>query len=260
MTPNRTLERAIWYSKLLPKYWSKELEDLVYDLTNLQTKSPFIVLTPNLNHLRVVEKFPQGKQEYLDSDLLVADGMPIHWINKIAFKIDTPRISGIDLTAAMIRSGENFSVIGSSKEVVAQACARLGRRIESMNILDANVEFTNLVQDSKLIIDFFSFDTSRIVFVAMNTQKQLMIMRIVRESIPGSIVVIGVGGSFDVLSGLYLRAPLILQRLGLEWLWRAIQNPRNMFPRYGSDLMYLFRFAISICQMKLSSRGTDDFE
>jgi N-acetylglucosaminyldiphosphoundecaprenol N-acetyl-beta-D-mannosaminyltransferase len=251
---------VIWYSKLLPKYWTANLEDLVCNLTSSDAQSPFIVLTPNLNHLRVVEESPQGRQAYIYSDLLTADGMPIHWINKFAFKRITPRISGIDLTAAVIASGKSFSVIGSSKEAVCRACIRLGRSSEGVNVFDDYFEFNNVEQDSQAILDFLTNNTSRIVFIALDAEKQLVIMRMVRERLTSCVVVIGVGGSFDVLSGLYLRAPLVLQRFGLEWFWRAIQKPKTLFPRYGSDLLYLLRFVMSICAMKRFSKGPYDTE
>ena len=58
-------------------------------------------------------------------------------------------------------------------------------------------------------------------------------------------LVVGVGGSFDVIAGKTRRAPRMMQRMGIEWLWRLLQEPRRMFKRY---LVGNMRFTALVCR------------
>ncbi|TBR17777.1 hypothetical protein EPO66_02110, partial [bacterium] len=72
--------------------------------------------------------------------------------------------------------------------------------------------------------------------------------------------VMGVGGSFDILSGIKTRAPLWMQRLGLEWLWRFIQEPGRLWKRYviNNSLFTLIVLKELLIQYKLIKPSLDN--
>lgn len=166
--------------------------------------------------------------------IINADGASVILASKY-LGIDIPeRVAGIDLMQELLKlcqhKGYSVYFLGSREEVLQQM------------ILNFNVDYPNLVvsgsrdgyfSDRELpaITENIRLVAPDIVFVGITSPKKEYIVEEFLNSGVNSVFM-GVGGSFDVLSGLIPRAPLWMQKVNLEWLFRVIYEPKRLFKRY----------------------------
>ncbi len=151
------------------------------------------------------------------------------------------KISGIDLIHAICDSdfmaGKRLYLLGAGEGIAKRAGEILRERYP--NILIAGAEegtrkgFSE--EENRLAIERINAALPDVLFVALGSPKQ---EKWIHENLPrlGSVrVAMGVGGSFDVISGKVSRAPKIFQRRGMEWLWRLIHEPRRLKRIYNAS-------------------------
>jgi N-acetylglucosaminyldiphosphoundecaprenol N-acetyl-beta-D-mannosaminyltransferase len=171
-------------------------------------------------------------QSFVDrAALVVADGQPLIWC---APKKSLPeRVAGVTLVEALCeraaREGKRVYLLGATKEIVAALAQRLRTQYANLQLDYADGYFTqDQAQARAKGVRAFGTD---ILFVGMGVPRQEYFLDEQWEHL-GVGMAIGVGGSFDVLAGLRARAPLWMQKIGMEWFFRMIQEPRRLFMRY----------------------------
>jgi N-acetylglucosaminyldiphosphoundecaprenol N-acetyl-beta-D-mannosaminyltransferase len=177
---------------------------------------------------------PELQQAIERADLLLADGMPIVWASHLFGKALPGRVNGTDLMEALVAEAERrqYGVFffGGTEDVLQAAIREFRRRHPSLIVAGARNGYFN-DDEVPAIIDEVNQSGAQILLVAISTpQKELWVDRNL-----GSLEVAvaqGVGGSFDVIAGLVPRAPLWMQRSGLEWFFRFLQEPGRMWKRY----------------------------
>ena len=173
------------------------------------------------------------------ADLVTADGMPIVALSRLRRTPLPERVAGSDLTPALCRAcvaeGLRFYVLGGTPEALDEAFAKLGIA-GSPSIAGTDSSRVNLGADQTETIDRINAARPDILFVALGNPKQELWIRrnAARLDVP---VAIGVGGSFNFVSGRVKRAPRWVQRLGLEWVHRIIQEPGRLWRRYAVGLV-----------------------
>jgi N-acetylglucosaminyldiphosphoundecaprenol N-acetyl-beta-D-mannosaminyltransferase len=167
-------------------------------------------------------------------ELVSADGQSVVWASRLLGDPLPGRVPGIDLMHALIAMAERESygiyILGARHEVLETAVQRLREthpRLRIAGYLDGY--FTD--QQSPEIAAAIRNSGAQILFVAMSTPRK---EHWLGEYGPGLNVpfVMGVGGAIDIVAGITRRAPRAWQRLGIEWLYRVLQEPRRMFRRY----------------------------
>jgi len=169
------------------------------------------------------------------STFINADGASIVLAHRVLFNSRIPRVTGCDLMPALVnRCPENKKTIfllGATQEVVESLASKIDTEIGSGVIAGYRngyfsesdwSEITKQINDSKA--DFLFVGTP-------SPQKENFITSNI-ENLTSVKFVMGVGGTFDVLSGVTRRAPEWVQRLGMEWLYRVAQEPKRMWKRY----------------------------
>ena len=86
--------------------------------------------------------------------------------------------------------------------------------------------------DELKIIEQIKSSGANILFVAITSPKKEIFLNKFKEELCNINFIMGVGGSFDVISGKIKRAPVFMQKIGFEWLFRCIQEPKRMWKRY----------------------------
>ena len=166
----------------------------------------------------------------LTSDMILADGMSIVAASRLLRRGLPERVAGIDLMNRILRRasrrGYRVYCLGATEEVLAAAIERMKADNPGVMIVGSHHGYFSEEQEAR-IVDDIQAARPDVLFVAMTSpKKELFLARWSAEM--GAAVYHGVGGSFDVLAGKAKRAPAIWQRLGLEWLYRVIQEPRRM--------------------------------
>ena len=148
--------------------------------------------------------------------------------------LDVPeRVAGIDLFHELLKMSENkgFSVflLGAKPDVLEQAQLNVKKQYPDLKV--AGYHHGYFWDDEQAVVDKIKESGAKLLFVAITSPKKENFINKWRDQL-GVNFVMGVGGTFDVVSGNVKRAPAWMQRYGLEWLFRVIQEPRRMFMRY----------------------------
>ena len=264
VTENEAVDRIIAFAKRQdcgssdagnPKLDSHQLSTINYQLS---TK---FVATLNVDFVaNAVSGWPFGGNDELwgylkTADLVTADGMPIVLLSKLLRNPLPARVTGADMVPAICRrcaeEGLSVYVLGGDKEVVEEAFAKMDS-VEGHVIPNApggglgtsrpailaghDDSFIKLDQDQPEIIERINAAKPDVLFVALGNPKQELWMGRNRAKLDVGVM-IGVGGTFNFIAGKVKRAPKWMQRCGLEWIYRIIQEPGRLWRRYAYGLL-----------------------
>jgi N-acetylglucosaminyldiphosphoundecaprenol N-acetyl-beta-D-mannosaminyltransferase len=197
-----------------------------------------IVVTPNLDHLRRCVKDLNFGALVAEADLVVADGMPLVWASRIQGTPLPERVAGSNLISSLsaAAAGRQRSVfLLGGAEGTAQGTADILRKrhpeLKIAGVLCPRHGFENKPRQMAEVVAKLLETKPDIVFVALGSPKQEYVITKLRQSLPQTWW-LGVGVSFSFLTGHVKRAPLWMQRYGIEWLHRLFQEPRRLFKRY----------------------------
>lgn len=193
----------------------------------------------------------QGDTHLLDiinhADLVTPDSIGILWACRRRGVRMPERVSGVDLVVRLAQvsaqTGLRLYLLGAKPGVAEEAARRLQARYPGVCIVGWHHGYFPPKSDAE-VIEQVREARPEVLCVAMGIPKQEKWIARYREML-GVPVSIGVGGTFDVLSGQVRRAPLWMQRMGMEWLWRVGHNPRKI-----SKVMLLPRFAWMVLTQK----------
>lgn len=205
------------------------------------------LITANLDFLRRFVRDPASRRMYADADLRVADGMPLVWASQMQGTPLPERVAGssllVPLCQAAARAGHSVYLLGGDPAATPVAAQRLCERAPGLQIVGlSSPQISAEVSEADLatIRETLRALSPAIVFVAFGSPKQERVIARLRGDFPQTWWV-GVGISFSFLAGHVQRAPLIVQRLGLEWAHRLVQEPERLFRRYIiEDLPFAF--------------------
>ena len=175
-------------------------------------------------------------------DLINADGMPVVWASRMLGRPLKERVAGIDLfEALMVRAAERgwrVFLLGAREEVVAKVRSIYEARHPELVIAGHRNGYWQPGEE-EAVAEQVRAARADLLFVAISSpMKERFLGRWqAHMRVPFAM---GVGGSFDVAAGLVKRAPRWMQRTGLEWFYRFLQEPRRMFRRYFIDDMAFF--------------------
>jgi len=168
------------------------------------------------------------------SDIVSVDGMGIVWAAR-ALGIHVPeRVAGVDIMNRVVTlcatKGYRVYFLGARPDVLKQAMLNAKARLPSLMFAGSRDGYFKTEEEPKIVA---AIQSSRpdCLFIGMPTpQKERFLARYGKSL--GVPFIMGVGGSLDILAGKTRRAPHILQKAGLEWLFRTIQEPFRLGPRY----------------------------
>lgn len=195
-------------------------------------------------------------QRFVDrAALVVADGQPLVWCAPWLGGALPERVTGLHLVDAVCeraaRESKRVYLLGATKEVVAMAVQQLRVRHSNLCVEYADGYFTK--DEAPERADRIRGSGAEILFVGMGVPRQENFIEEQWDRL-GVGMAIGVGGSFDVLAGLRARAPACIQKIGMEWFFRLIQEPRRLFARY---LVTNCQFCwLVLCALLKSNRGS----
>jgi len=160
---------------------------------------------------------------------VVPDGSGVLKAVKLLNKKKVSRVPGIDLMLTLCKlasiGSERIYLLGSQIDTVTKTIRKLKERYPGLNIVGSHNGFFDESESDTIVAEINNSRTD-ILFVGMGVPKQeLWITKNLDRLNVG--VLMGVGGSFDVISGNLNRAPVWMQKIGLEWLYRTVQEPRK---------------------------------
>ncbi len=217
-----------------------------------------MVVTPDTTALMRARRDPLLRWAYHQADLVTPDGTGIVWASRrLGFPFEE-RVSGIDLVEELLRRGATegyrFFFLGARPGVAQAAAERVRRRYPGLRIVGTHHGYFS-PQEEPALVDAIHAAGPDALLVGLGVPKQELWMLRNRGALEVPVM-IGIGGSFDVLSGRLPRAPKSWQRMGLEWLWRVLREPRRL-GRVGAIPQFmglvLLQRALSSLSSSLSS-------
>lgn len=177
----------------------------------------------------------QLRKSVNESDLINADGQAVVWASKILKKPLKERVAGIDLMVNLVdlahKKKYKVFFFGAKEEVVKTVVNKYTNQYSS-NIIAGYRNGYFKKEEEQDIAREISNSGANILFVAISSPTKENFLYENRELLNNVNFVMGVGGSFDVVSGKVKRAPIWMQNLGLEWFYRFAQEPKRMWKRY----------------------------
>lgn len=172
--------------------------------------------------------------KFATATLVTADGQSLVWASKLLGSPLPERVAGIDLMDKLVdisvRKGYRIYLLGATDSVVQRV--RWSFLARGATVVGAHHGFWRRegISDEQMADDI-ARTRPDIVFVGVPSPLKEEFVFTHKER-TGAGICVGVGGSFDVIAGLVSRAPVYVQRAGMEWFWRLAQEPRRMFKRY----------------------------
>ncbi len=187
------------------------------------------------------------------ADMLTPDGMPLAWMMSWFQLGKQERVAGMDIFEGLCKKASERPVslflVGSTPETLGKIRQRLSDEFSDVQVAGiAPLPFRPLtVSEDKALVKQINDSEAGLVFVCLGCPKQEQWMHKHKGQI--NAVMIGLGGAFSVFAGEVKRAPKFARKLGLEWLYRLVQEPRRLWKRYFSTippfLFLAFRQAMS---------------
>lgn len=215
------------------------------------------VITLNAALLCMMKADPELGAACRSGDLIVADGVPVVWTSRLAGVPLPERVAGVDLTVKLLGEGSTRGLsvyfLGARPEVIqslAEYCRRNHPGLKVVGYRDGYFKPT----DHESIVAEIAALAPHMLFVGMPSPFKETWCQCHRKAL-GVPVIVGVGGTFDVLTGYVRRAPRALQAIGMEWSWRLAMEPRKMWRRYlRTNTEFLWRAAREIVRRRTAPR------
>ena len=216
------------------------------------------VVTPNLAILREIGRSPDVRRLVAQADLVLADGVPVLWASRLLGTPLPETVPGsgliFSLAEGAARRRASVYLLGGKPGVAELAARRLRERCADLTIagaLSPPFGFENDTVQLERIRDSVAAAAPDIVFVGLGFPKQERLIAQLRAHLPGTWF-LGVGIALSFAAGDLSRAPVVLQRVGLEWLYRLGQEPRRLYRRY---LIEGLPFAVRLFAPLLAQRS-----
>jgi len=199
----------------------------------------FALATLNLDHLVKIRSDAEFARAYAAQDFIVADGRPIVWLSWIAGDRVT-LMPGSDLIVPLCKlaadEGWPIALIGSTDEALTGAAAGLRNAVPGLEILHVDAPAMGFDPDGPQgaqTLETLAASGARLCFLALGAPKQERLAARGAHLAP-SVGFASIGAGLDFIAGHQARAPRFMRAFALEWLWRALSNPRRMIPRYAA--------------------------
>lgn len=170
------------------------------------------------------------------ADIIGIDGMGIVLALRLFGLHNAPKVSGVDLMMHLLghcaRHGRHPYILGAKQGVLDRAITAAQKRWPELVMAGARNGYFGAADEADIVTNIRNSGAD-CLFIAMPTPRKERFLAQYAEDL-GVPFIMGVGGSVDVLAGHVSRAPTWMQRSGLEWLHRLVQEPRKMFWRYAS--------------------------
>ncbi|MCH7515078.1 MAG: WecB/TagA/CpsF family glycosyltransferase [Bacteroidetes bacterium] len=201
----------------------------------------------NANKVVLMEKDGELHKNVIEADIINADGQAVVWVSRLLKTPLPERVPGIDLMEQLLdlahQKGYTTYFLGATQDVVEKVVEFYSKRHSEKIIAGFRNGYFTPEEQSQIAIEINNSGCS-ILFVAIPSPKKENFINQYRNLMSNVNLLMGVGGSFDVITGKVKRAPKWMQDNGLEWLFRLLQEPRKMWKRYLIGNIKYIRLAI----------------
>lgn len=226
-------------------------------ISSKERKSAKYICVTNVNSVVAAQKDPYLKQITNQSDISVCDGMPLFWLSKIKGFKAKDRVAGTTLMEKTLEfsqeKGYSSYFYGSTEHELKRLLLKTKEKYPRLKIAGSySPPFKPLTpEEKKGVIENINNSDADFVWVGLGYPKQEIWMYEFKDHLKASVL-IGVGAAFDFFSGKKKRAPFWMRKLGLEWIFRFLCEPKRLWRRYIINntlfIILLMKERMAACQ------------
>lgn len=222
------------------------LEEVVQRVKEyIENRKSASIFTPNSELIVRANRNKKLREIYNNSDILTIDSWVVYYSAKLLKKPIKEPVSAAKLMFRLLevscKKGWKLYCLGAKDYVIKKAVYNIRKQYPGINIVGYHHGYFDFNKDSEIVRDINNKKPD-ILFVAMSSPlKEFFIAKNkVKLGVP---VCIGVGGTIDIIADINKLAPLWVSRIGMEWFYRFIQEPRRLLKRYlSTNIIYIFLF------------------
>ncbi len=200
------------------------------------------VVTPNVDHTVLLREHEVLRQAYQHADMVLADGHPIVWASRLLGQPVPERVPGSDLVpklfdAATAKQPLNVFLLGAAAGVGRRAAENMKQRwpnVKTVGVYSPPMGFQNDPDECEYILGRIALTRPDVLVVGLGAPKQECWVYEHRHQIQAKAALC-VGATIDFLAGEKSRAPVWMQKAGVEWLHRMCTEPKRLVKRYAKD-------------------------
>jgi len=240
----------------LDLYTSAEVLELVRDAIDHRNRKCVIHFL-NGNKVAQAHDDPEMREILWRGDFVLADGQPLLPMARLLHMRVPERIDGIGLMGQLLQLANErryrVFLLGAKEDVLARCVETIRARHPDLVVAGARNGYFQEAELPEIVAQINAAKPDILLIGIGSPMKERLADR--WGSRIEAPVIQGVGGSFDVMAGLVKRAPVWVQRAGLEWFYRVLQEPRRMFWRYvRTNVQCLSLFAKALLARSLGTR------
>jgi len=209
------------------------------------------VVTPNVNHLALLERHETFRKAYAEASMILADGMPLVAAARLLRRPLPERVAGSDLVPALFeaannRGGLTVFLLGAMPGVADRAAESIQQRWPAVRVVGTcspPLGFEKSPEENEKILHAIAAARPQVLIVGLGAPKQELWTYEHRDRLCVSVALC-VGATIDFLAGEKSRAPVWMRKTGLEWLHRIGSEPRRLAKRYLHDALIFPRLLV----------------
>ena len=200
------------------------------------------VVTPNVDHTVLLSENEKFQVAYENADMVLADGHPIVWASKLLRRPLPERVPGSELVPKLFDSYSKAGhlkvfLLGAAEGVAAKAAEKMKEQwpnVETVGVYSPPMGFQNDPEETNYILGRIALCRPDVVVVGLGAPKQEIWVSENIEQVCANVALC-VGATIDFLAGEKQRAPVWMQKSGVEWLHRMLSEPKRLISRYAKD-------------------------
>lgn len=201
-----------------------------------------LIVTPNVDHVVLLQENERLREVYRQASLVVADGWPVVAASRLLRRPLPERVTGSDLVPELLASATaddpwRVFLLGAAPGVGLRAAERIQRdwpHVQVVGVASPPLGFELHEEENELLLRQVEEASPDLLVVGLGAPKQELWVHAYRSRLRAKVA-IGAGATIDFLAGEKRRAPAWMQRTGLEWLHRMASEPRRLLRRYARD-------------------------
>jgi N-acetylglucosaminyldiphosphoundecaprenol N-acetyl-beta-D-mannosaminyltransferase len=200
------------------------------------------VVTPNVDHILILEKNEGLRRAYADAAMVVADGWPVVLASRLLGQPLPERVAGSDLVPAVLRAAPpseplRVYLLGAAPGVAERAARHIESRWAGVSVVGTYgppFGFERDARENQAILRRIDDARPELLLVGLGAPKQELWVHAHRDQIAARVALC-IGATIDFLADEKPRAPRWVRRIGLEWFHRMASEPRRLVPRYATN-------------------------
>lgn len=209
-----------------------------------------VLITPNVDHLVKLQKDKEFYNVYQLAEWIVCDSKILYLLSKFLKHPLPEAIPGSSFFTAFYEYHKNnpqckIFLLGAAEGIAAKAMERINQKVGRNIIVGAHSPsygFEKKPEECEELIRIVNESEANVVLVGVGAPKQEKWIMKYRNRMPNVKIFMGLGATIDFEAGTLKRAPKFWQKIGMEWLYRCLKEPKRLFKRYFIDDMQFFYY------------------